>query len=70
MEKQKFFLIFIVAGALVIFLQQDSLQLTGRHWNKSASTFEHDENIFSMLLVFTFGYIIIILFLNRCTQKS
>lgn len=48
MEKQKFFLIFIVAGALVIFLQQDSLQLTGRHWNKSASTFEHDENIFNV----------------------
>lgn len=40
MEKQKFFLILAVIGALVIFLQQDSLQLTNRHLNKSNSNFE------------------------------
>lgn len=60
MEKQKFFLIFIVAGALVIFLQQDSLQFTNRHWNKSKSHFDSDGNVIGKSLVSTgythFGY--------------
>ena len=44
MEKQKLFLILALIGALVIFLQQDSLQITNRHLNKSTTNSDQKTN--------------------------